>query len=227
MLLCVCSSRGDEDEDDVVTDQSRGLSVAVATQAAWSPLTEDQMEHICQEANKVVEWLRRGYVVTDATAEREQFLQDDDAKLGLFGQPRRPHRIVQSERSSFTGDVSSAGKTNSSVNRRLSSAGPAPSSRPANQSGPANQSRPRRSTVYAAAEPSAAARRRSLPLQARKPPEDSTPLKRGEATPLRPTPARRPAPITGPASARRRSALKAPAPPMPRAGRHGDGKRRR
>ena len=223
MLLCVCSSRGDEDEDDdVFTDQSRGLSVAVATQAAWSPLTEDQMEHICQEANKVVEWLRRGYVVTPPQNRKlTERKAASSSSLAAAGTPRRPHRIVQSERSSFTGDVSSAGKTNSSVNRRLSSAGPAPSSRPA------NQSRPPLSTVYAAAEPSAAAGRRSLSLQARKPPEDSAPLKRGEATPLRPTPARRPAPITGPASARCRSALKAPAPPTPRAGRHGDGKRRR
>ncbi|GAA6215378.1 G2 and S phase-expressed protein 1 [Lates japonicus] len=106
--------------------------------------------------------------------------------------------------SSFNSSMSlspAKGKLNSSLNRSLSgSTGPAPSS----VNRPANHSRPRRSTVYAAAEPTssssstAAAGRRSLSAQTRKPSEAerikairSTPLKRAEATPLQLTPAKR------------------------------------
>uniref|UniRef100_A0A4W6FI05 G-2 and S-phase expressed 1 n=1 Tax=Lates calcarifer TaxID=8187 RepID=A0A4W6FI05_LATCA len=107
--------------------------------------------------------------------------------------------------SSFNSSMSlspAKGKPNSSLNRSLSgSTGPAPSSV---SSRPANHSRPRRSTVYTAAEPTssssstAAAGRRSLSAQTRKPSEAerikairSTPLKRAEATPLQLTPAKR------------------------------------
>ncbi|XP_022620312.1 G2 and S phase-expressed protein 1-like isoform X1 [Seriola dumerili] len=105
-----------------------------------------------------------------------------------------------SSMSSFNSSMSlspAKGKLNSSLNRSLSgSTGPAPSS----VNRPANHSRPRRSTAYAAAEPttSAATRRRSLSAQARNPSEAerikanrSTPLKRAEATPLQMTPAKR------------------------------------
>ncbi|XP_042266726.1 G2 and S phase-expressed protein 1 isoform X2 [Thunnus maccoyii] len=150
---------------------------------------------------------------------------------GVKAPPPQSRRVTERKNTSSSSSSSpAAGKLNASLSRRLSScAGPAPSS----VSRPANQNRPRRSTVYAAAEPSAAAGRRSLSTQARKPSEAdrSTPLKRAEATPLQPTPARRvserSASIPAPASARRQSVLKALAPPTPsggvRAVRHGDG----
>ncbi|XP_070686493.1 G2 and S phase-expressed protein 1 isoform X2 [Pempheris klunzingeri] len=101
--------------------------------------------------------------------------------------------------SSFNSSISlspAKGKLNSSLNRSLNgSTGPAPSS----ISIPANNGRPRRSTIYATAEPASSnAGRRSLSTQARKPSEvervkamRSTPLKRTEAAPLQPTPAKR------------------------------------
>ncbi|AWP07798.1 GTSE1 N domain containing protein [Scophthalmus maximus] len=113
---------------------------------------------------------------------------------------RRNTSSSSSSVSSFNSSMSlspAKGKLNSSLNRSLSgSTGPAPG----NISRPANQSRPRRSTIYAAAEPtsSAAGGRRSLSAQARKLSEAerikairSTPLKRAEASTLQVTPAKR------------------------------------
>ncbi|XP_069019563.1 G2 and S phase-expressed protein 1 isoform X2 [Embiotoca jacksoni] len=137
---------------------------------------------------------------------------------------------VSSFNSSMSLSPAKAGKLNPSLS---SSTGPAPTK-------PASQSRPRRSTVYSAAEPaSSTAGRRSLSTNAKRLSEAerlkaprSTPLKRAEATPLQPTPAKKPckSSITTTASGSLQSKLKAKPKPealvllTPSAGvRHNDG----
>ncbi|KAM7415385.1 hypothetical protein PAMA_019962 [Pampus argenteus] len=107
--LSPASSRGDEDEDDVFVDQKRCLSVNVAShleiggggvRESWSPLTGDQLEAMCQEAHRVADQLqstepswpdgqgnRTASVTANAMTNTEQFVEDSDAKLGVFGQP--------------------------------------------------------------------------------------------------------------------------------------------
>ncbi|KAM7397338.1 hypothetical protein PAMP_020319 [Pampus punctatissimus] len=52
---------------------------------SWSPLTGDQLEAMCQEAHRVADQLQS--TEPDATTNMEHFVEDSDAKLGVFGQP--------------------------------------------------------------------------------------------------------------------------------------------
>lgn len=107
----LCSSKGDEDEDEVfvgpVSHKERCVSVHMASwledsgggvRVSWSPLTEDQLEAVCQEAHRVAIQLQsskqpsqaangeREETAADAGSSREEFVQDAEAKLDVFGQ---------------------------------------------------------------------------------------------------------------------------------------------
>ncbi|XP_070827931.1 G2 and S phase-expressed protein 1 isoform X2 [Chaetodon trifascialis] len=108
--LSPASSKGDEDEDEVfvgpVSHKERCVSVDVLSrledsgggvQVSWSPLTEDQLEAVCQEAHRLADWLQTGEkschnmddktsMTTDPTTDTEEFIQDAEAKLGVLSQ---------------------------------------------------------------------------------------------------------------------------------------------
>ncbi|XP_071315030.1 G2 and S phase-expressed protein 1 isoform X2 [Trachinotus anak] len=104
--LSPASSKGDEDEDEVfvgpVSHKERCVSVHVASRledggvrASWSPLTGDQLEAVCQEAHRLATQLQSGEprqehgegdMTTGTTTDREEFVQDAEAKLGVLGQ---------------------------------------------------------------------------------------------------------------------------------------------
>ncbi|XP_076589672.1 G2 and S phase-expressed protein 1 isoform X2 [Chaetodon auriga] len=109
--LSPASSKGDEDEDEVfvgpVSHKERCVSVDVLSrledsgggvQGSWSPLTEDQLEAVCQEAHRLADWLQTGEtscrnkddkttsMTTDPTNDTEEFIQDAEAKLGVLSQ---------------------------------------------------------------------------------------------------------------------------------------------
>lgn len=108
--LSPASSKGDEDEDEVfvgpVSHKERCVSVNVLSrledrvggvQVSWSPLTEDQLEAVCQEAHRLADWLQTGEtschnddkttsMTTDPTTDTEEFIQDAEAKLGVLSQ---------------------------------------------------------------------------------------------------------------------------------------------
>lgn len=67
------------------------------SRASWSPLTGDQLEAVCQEAHKLANQLQSGEpsrphseestdLTSATTADREDFVQDTEAKLGVLGQ---------------------------------------------------------------------------------------------------------------------------------------------
>ncbi|XP_068168915.1 G2 and S phase-expressed protein 1 isoform X2 [Antennarius striatus] len=89
--LSPASFKGDEDEDEVfvgpVGHKESCVSVGVAS---WSQLTGDQLEFVCQEAQRLANQLQNGelrrdeaaaHKAIDITAEGEEFVQDSDAKL--------------------------------------------------------------------------------------------------------------------------------------------------
>ncbi|XP_008276214.1 G2 and S phase-expressed protein 1 isoform X3 [Stegastes partitus] len=103
------SSIGDEDEDEVfvgpISHKEKCVSVSVASrvedgsggvQASWSPLSGDQLEAVCQEAHRLANQLQSSEshgediditsMTTDTTTEREEFVEDSKAKLGMLGQ---------------------------------------------------------------------------------------------------------------------------------------------
>lgn len=113
----LCSSKGDEDEDEVfvgpVSHKERCVSVNVASRledgggggvrGSWSPLSGDQLEAVCQEAHRLADQLQcselsqphgeeeqTANVTTDTTADvttdGDEFVQDAEAKLGVFDQ---------------------------------------------------------------------------------------------------------------------------------------------
>ncbi|XP_034734592.1 G2 and S phase-expressed protein 1 [Etheostoma cragini] len=107
--LSPASSKGDEDEDEVfvgpVTHKERCLSVNVVSpleggvRASWSPLSGDQLEAVFQEAHKLANRLQESEpsqphceddktanVTNDTTTDREEFVLDAEAKLGVLGQ---------------------------------------------------------------------------------------------------------------------------------------------
>ncbi|XP_039664988.1 G2 and S phase-expressed protein 1 isoform X2 [Perca fluviatilis] len=107
--LSPASSKGDEDEDEVfvgpVTHKERCLSVNVVSQLesdvreSWSPLSGDQLHSVFQEAHKLANRLKcrelsqphcedekTTNVTNDTTTDREEFVQDAEAKLGVLGQ---------------------------------------------------------------------------------------------------------------------------------------------
>lgn len=105
LCFCLCSSKGDEDEDEVfvgpVGHKERCVTVNVASRledsgggvrASWSPLTGDQLEAVCQEAHRVATQLQVGEHEESAAdaagsrSSREEFVQDSQTKLGVFGQ---------------------------------------------------------------------------------------------------------------------------------------------
>lgn len=63
---------------------------------SWSPLTGDQLEAVCQEAHRLADQLQNGELsqlrskeedmTSKTTTDREEFIQDDEAKLNVFGQ---------------------------------------------------------------------------------------------------------------------------------------------
>ncbi|KAM9352125.1 G2 and S phase-expressed protein 1 [Symphorus nematophorus] len=110
--LSPASSKGDEDEDEVfvgpVSHKERCVTVNMESQlgdsssgvrASWSPLTGDQLEAVCQEAHRLADQLQSSElnrprsehdkttnVTSDSTTDRDEFVQDADAKLGVLGQ---------------------------------------------------------------------------------------------------------------------------------------------
>ena len=111
--ISLCSFKGDEDEDEVflgpVSHKERCVSVNMESRledldggvrASLSPLTEDQLESVCQEALKLATQLQNSdlsllhrevgkttKMTTDnTTTHREDFVQDKVAKLNLLGQ---------------------------------------------------------------------------------------------------------------------------------------------
>lgn len=110
MLSLLCSSKGDEDEDEVfvgpVTHKERCVSVNVqsrlesaGSRASWSPLTGDQLEAVCEEAHRLASQLQSGEpsqphseedktagVTPAAATDVEEFVQDTETKLGVLGQ---------------------------------------------------------------------------------------------------------------------------------------------
>lgn len=103
----LCSSTGDDDEVFVgpVSHKERCASVCVTSQledrdggvrVSWSPLTGDQLEAVCQEAHRLAKDLKSSEthgedcdatnVTTDTMTEREEFVQDTEAKLGVLDQ---------------------------------------------------------------------------------------------------------------------------------------------
>ncbi|XP_060932312.1 G2 and S phase-expressed protein 1 [Limanda limanda] len=112
--LSPASFKGDEDEDEVflgpVSHKERCALVNVASrleerdsgvQASLSPLTEDQLESVCQEALKLATQLQNSELSqphrefgettkmttnNNTTTHREEFVQDKVAKLNMLGQ---------------------------------------------------------------------------------------------------------------------------------------------
>ncbi|KAM7397195.1 hypothetical protein PAMP_020187 [Pampus punctatissimus] len=109
--LSPASSRGDEDEDDVFVDQVSHKKRCISdnmvprleggcggVRVSWSPLTGEQLEAMCEEAIRLANHLQSSEpsrphsdeiasVTSDATTDREEFVQDTEAKLGVIGQP--------------------------------------------------------------------------------------------------------------------------------------------
>ncbi|XP_037624573.1 G2 and S phase-expressed protein 1 isoform X2 [Sebastes umbrosus] len=116
VTLSPASSKGDEDEDEVfvgpVSHTEKCVSVYVASRLEevggsgggmrpnWSPLSGDQLEAMCQEAHSLADQLQCGgelsqpdgenakttTMTTDATTDRDDFVQDAESKLGVLDQ---------------------------------------------------------------------------------------------------------------------------------------------
>nr|XP_046250279.1 G2 and S phase-expressed protein 1 isoform X2 [Scatophagus argus] len=107
--LSPASFKGDEDEDEVfmgpLSHKEKCVSVNVESRheggvrTSWSPLTGDQLEAVCQEAHRIANQLQSGELsrphseddktnstTSDPTTDREEFVQDAEAKLGVLGQ---------------------------------------------------------------------------------------------------------------------------------------------
>ncbi|XP_071401891.1 G2 and S phase-expressed protein 1 [Centroberyx affinis] len=104
--LSPASSRGEDEDDEVfvgpVSHKERCISVGVETRAeepSWSPLTGEQFEEICQEAHQLAGQLDSsqqnqpdreeadGTTADGHKETKEDFVQDAEAKLGVFSQP--------------------------------------------------------------------------------------------------------------------------------------------
>lgn len=109
----LCSSKGDEDEDDVfvgpVSHEEGSVSVNMESQlkaggswADWRPLTGDQLEAVCEEAHRLANQLQTGELSRPhsqedrdsnmppaITVEGEGFVQDAQAKLSVLGETAR------------------------------------------------------------------------------------------------------------------------------------------
>ena len=122
-MSLLCSSNGDEDEDEVfvgpVSHTEKCVSVNVAkrlensrtgTLGSWSPLSGDQLEAVCQEAHRLADQLQGSELSqlhsegdettnmnTDTTTDREEFVQDVEAKLGVLGQTARTLSPIKRE----------------------------------------------------------------------------------------------------------------------------------
>ncbi|XP_036962288.1 G2 and S phase-expressed protein 1 isoform X1 [Acanthopagrus latus] len=123
VTLSPASSNGDEDEDEVfvgpVSHTEKCVSVNVAkrlensrtgTLGSWSPLSGDQLEAVCQEAHRLADQLQGSELSqlhsegdettnmnTDTTTDREEFVQDVEAKLGVLGQTARTLSPIKRE----------------------------------------------------------------------------------------------------------------------------------
>ncbi len=91
-----------------ITHKEKCISVSVTSQLqessggmleSWCLLTGDQLEAVCQEAQKLADQLQSGELsqlhseddkstdmTTDTTSNKEEFVQDAEAKLGVLGQ---------------------------------------------------------------------------------------------------------------------------------------------
>ncbi len=177
-LSLFCSSKGDEDEDEVfmgpVSHKERCVSVKVVSRledggmrASWSPLTGDQLDAVCQEAHRLADQLQSGelsrphseddqptIMTTDTTTDREEFLQDAEAKLGALGQTASVLSPIK--RQTFCVQDSPVKQLPPAVQRRLLSANTsnaASSTRPANAA-----STTRRASTASSTRPAATAR---------------------------------------------------------------------
>ncbi|XP_049928823.1 G2 and S phase-expressed protein 1 isoform X2 [Epinephelus moara] len=158
--LSPASSKGDEDEDEVfvgpVSHKERCISVNVASRledgggggvrVSWSPLSGDQLEAVCQEAHRLANQLQCGEVsqprgeddktsntTTDTAADRDEFVQDAEAKLGVLDQTARVLSPIK--RQTFCVQDSPMKQLPPAVQRQLlrgSSSNTASSTRPAN-----------------------------------------------------------------------------------------------
>ncbi|XP_049428989.1 G2 and S phase-expressed protein 1 isoform X1 [Epinephelus fuscoguttatus] len=157
--LSPASSKGDEDEDEVfvgpVSHKERCISVNVASRledgggdvrVSWSPLSGDQLEAVCQEAHRLANQLQCSEVsqprgkddktsntTTDTAADRDEFVQDAEAKLGVLDQTARVLSPIK--RQTFCVQDSPMKQLPPAVQRQLlrgSSANTASSTRPAN-----------------------------------------------------------------------------------------------
>ncbi|CAN9499015.1 unnamed protein product [Ophioblennius macclurei] len=108
-LLSPCST-ADEDEDEVfvgpVSHKERCVSNRMVSRlqgsddgdswSSWSPLTEEQLEAVCQEANKVVDQLQ-SHEPNDGDTNTEEFIQDSEVKLGMLDPASRVLSPVKRE----------------------------------------------------------------------------------------------------------------------------------
>ncbi|KAK9516221.1 hypothetical protein VZT92_024164 [Zoarces viviparus] len=100
--LSPASSKGDEDEVFLgpVSHEERCVSVNVESlsgvRASWSPLSGDQLEAVCQEAHRLADQLQCSELSSQphgedaetagTTADKDEFVQDAVAKLGVLHQ---------------------------------------------------------------------------------------------------------------------------------------------
>ncbi|XP_059191608.1 G2 and S phase-expressed protein 1 isoform X2 [Centropristis striata] len=151
--LSPASSNGDEDEVFVgpVSHKERCVSVNVVSQledvggggggerASWSPLSADQLEAVCQEAHRLAVQCSESNQphgeedkTADATTDRDEFIQDAEAKLGVIDQT--PRALSPIKRQTFCVQDSPMKQLPPAVQRRLLTGGSsntAPPSRPA------------------------------------------------------------------------------------------------
>ncbi|XP_073328886.1 G2 and S phase-expressed protein 1 isoform X2 [Pagrus major] len=159
VTLSPASSKDDDDDEDEVfvgpvSHTERCVSVKVATRledsrtgtlGSWSPLSGDQLEAVCQEAHRLADQLQGSEpsrphsegdkttnMNTDTTTDREEFVQDVEAKLGVLGQTASSLSPIKRE--TFCVQDSPMKQLPPAVQRRLlrgSSIGAASSTRPA------------------------------------------------------------------------------------------------
>ncbi|XP_029288911.1 LOW QUALITY PROTEIN: G2 and S phase-expressed protein 1 [Cottoperca gobio] len=187
--LSPASSKGDEDDDEVfvgpVSHRERCVSVNVASRledvggggvrTSWSPLSEDQLESLYQEAHRLADQLqcrepsqphgaddKTGNATADTTTCRDDFVQDAEAKRGVLDQTASVLSPIK--RQTFCVQDSPMKQLPPAVQHRLlrgSSSNAASSTRPANTAlstrrtsiNPASSTRPAANTRLGTSSP--------------------------------------------------------------------------
>ncbi|CAK6981933.1 plasma membrane calcium-transporting ATPase 1b [Scomber scombrus] len=152
------SSKGDEDEDEVFAAQQS--SVSRPEWASWSPLTGDQLDVICEEAQRVADQLQHAEphrtgperLLQESATGPEPFLQDADAKLGFLGQPTAPLSPIK--RQTFCVQDSPLKLLPPAIQRRLQGGNTASSTRTSSSTRPSTSSSTRPSTSSSSTRPS-------------------------------------------------------------------------